>query len=156
MLGLDLDDVAHDLALLHTRLPDWSAGVNAPGNSEMLDLVKDWGEEDFGALTLYPLEGKQLAFPFDYNPIYLIVRTDLLEEKGLDLPETWDELAEAAKALNDPGKGISGLALPMASGGVGNSFGMYVFYTGGARYLDDEGNVILDSPEMKPKVIESF
>lgn len=47
-------------------------------------------------------DGELYAVPLLGNIQLLFYRTDLLEEQGLSVPRTWDELQEVAEALNDP------------------------------------------------------
>jgi multiple sugar transport system substrate-binding protein len=46
--------------------------------------------------------GKLMAMPVNPNIPLLFYRTDLYEQKGLKVPETWDELYANAKALHNP------------------------------------------------------
>lgn len=62
------------------------------------------------------------------------------------MPKTWDELLEYAKKCTDPpdvyGTGIAGVKNLMISEIA------YIFFTNvGAKFFDEEGNVIFNSPE---------
>ena len=55
----------------------------------------------FGAgVGFFTFDGKIYAFPSEGDTAWLWYRSDLLEAKGIEVPETWDEYLEAAKALN--------------------------------------------------------
>jgi len=54
------------------------------------------------AINSFVMDGKTYAFPSEGDTAWLFYRTDLLEAKGLKVPETWDEFLTAAKALNNP------------------------------------------------------
>lgn len=43
------------------------------------------------------------AVPVDLGPVGMLYRADLLEEHGIEVPTTWDELASSAQALKDAG-----------------------------------------------------
>ena len=48
------------------------------------------------------IDGKNYYYPF-YNSVSIMYyRADKLAEAGLDIPETWEEVFEAAKAISDP------------------------------------------------------
>ncbi len=54
------------------------------------------------AINSFVFNGKTYAFPSEGDTAWLFYRKDLLEAKGLKVPETWDEFLAAAKALNNP------------------------------------------------------
>ncbi|MBP2435893.1 ABC transporter substrate-binding protein [Microbacterium amylolyticum] len=43
------------------------------------------------------------AIPVDGGPMGMIYRADIFDEYGIEVPETWDEFADAAQALKDAG-----------------------------------------------------
>ncbi|MFC0680609.1 ABC transporter substrate-binding protein [Lysobacter korlensis] len=43
------------------------------------------------------------AVPVDLGPVGMLYRADILEEFDIEVPTTWDELADAAKELKDAG-----------------------------------------------------
>lgn len=45
-------------------------------------------------------EGKKYVFPTSYIGTALYMRADLLKEKGLKAPKTWEEFVEVGKAIN--------------------------------------------------------
>jgi len=57
-----------------------------------------------GALKAMSYEDQVLAMLYDFDVYALYYRADLFEEKGLDVPTTWDELLEVGKALGADGK----------------------------------------------------
>ena len=48
-----------------------------------------------------------MAMPVNPNIPLLFYRKDLYEQKGLKVPETWDEFYANAKALHNPPRGAS-------------------------------------------------
>ena len=48
------------------------------------------------------IDGPRVVFPDFLHVDSLVPRKDLLEAKGLKVPETWDEYLAAAQALNNP------------------------------------------------------
>ncbi len=54
------------------------------------------------AIDTFKFDGKVYAFPSEGDTAWMWYRKDLLEAKGIAVPQTWDEYLAAAKALNDP------------------------------------------------------
>ena len=107
-----------------------------------------WDDEkgSFNAET-----GKLMGVPINPNIQMLYYRADLYEEKGLEVPETWDELLANAKALHDP-PGIFGIVQRggRATSAVSYNFMPYLWSHGGSIFADmDRGDytVTLNSPE---------
>ncbi|PON18380.1 hypothetical protein C2W62_08270 [Candidatus Entotheonella serta] len=95
-------------------------------------------------------------FPYDYNFNYLIYRTDWFKEKQLSVPNNWDEFLKVCAALNDPGNKRYAYTMPVASGGHTNWGNTGWLWAAGVKIYDDEWDVILDSPEIKPKAIQTL
>ena len=47
------------------------------------------------------IDGKLIYMPWQNNTTAMVYRKDLFEEKGLEVPKTWDEYLEVAKALTE-------------------------------------------------------
>lgn len=45
-------------------------------------------------------DGQIYSYPWDSGPMAMLYREDLFEEHGIDVPETWDEFAQAARDIN--------------------------------------------------------
>lgn len=97
-------------------------------------------------------EGKLFALPFYGESSFLMYRKDLLEQKGLKMPDqpTYDDLAKFADALTDKAGGVYGIALRGQPGWgenmatvdtMANSFG--------ATWFDMNWQPTLDTPEWK-------
>lgn len=54
------------------------------------------------AIDTFKFDGKVYAFPSEGDTAWMWYRKDLLEAKGIAVPQTWDEYLAAAKALNNP------------------------------------------------------
>src|ERR687889_543963 len=72
----------------------------------------DVGGGDSGIPFNMDAQGQALDISdlFDQRAIYY--RKDLLEQAGIEVPTTWDELKAAAEALNDPANDRVGIAVP--------------------------------------------
>ncbi len=115
------------------------------------------GEEDFyDGQLLFPIEDQVWWVPFDYNIAFGFIRQDWLDEAGLEIPTTWEEMLEVAQAFSERSGDEYGLLMPLKADGATNWVTSQVLWANEVRIFDDEWNVILDSDEMLPKVVESL
>ncbi len=79
----------------------------------------------------------------------MYIRADKWEEKGLDLPTTWDELYETAKIVNDPENDFYALGYPMGASGGGDAESMCrsIILSFGGVPIDENGDVTINSAE---------
>ena len=95
------------------------------------------------------------AVPFYGESSFLMYRKDLLQQAGVTLSEqpTWDEVAAAARKVNDPAKGISGICL-RGLPGWGEQLAVVdtIVNTFGGRWYDPQWNAQLTSPQFKSAV----
>ncbi len=97
----------------------------------------------FGAgVDFFTFDGKVYAYPSEGDTAWLWYRSDLLEEKGIKVPETWDEYLEAAKALT--GDGIYGAVIGAKPDEAMWDFMYYLFGMGGG-ILDENNKVIFNN-----------
>jgi len=95
------------------------------------------------------IEGKQWAIPYEFQSEAIYYRKDLLREAGVSVPDTWQEVREVAKKVNDPSKGIYGAGVGLSK----NCFdGEIVFrsilWGFGAKLMEKDGKTIaINSPE---------
>lgn len=54
------------------------------------------------AINTFVFGGKTYAFPSEGDTAWMWYRKDLLDAKGIKVPQTWDEYLAAAKVLNNP------------------------------------------------------
>ena len=120
----------------------------------LTDIIQEVGEADFGPRALTKYQNEYWMYPYDYNFNYLLYRKDWFEEKGLKVPNDWAEFLEVCKALNEPDKKRYAYTFPVASGGHTNWGNTAWLWAAGVKIYDDEWNVVLDSDEIKPKVID--
>jgi multiple sugar transport system substrate-binding protein len=132
----------------------FGATFNAQGALEPVDdLVKEMGGESAFAPSAKPFvemckkDGSFIDLPYVHNSVVLWYRKDLLQKAGLPVPQTWDELLAAAKALTQ--NGVYGILMTSSKSYVT----MHTFYSlmlsNGADIVDRETGqkVIFDSPE---------
>ena len=63
------------------------------------ELIERIGEDDFIPGSRVQIDGHDYGFPYAGCSMQMFIRTDLLEEAGLEIPTTWSELLATAKAL---------------------------------------------------------
>jgi multiple sugar transport system substrate-binding protein len=95
--------------------------------------------------------GQLLTVPINPFIPLLHYRSDLYEEKGLSVPETWDQLLANAKALNDP-PAMYGIVQRGARGAFDVTYDMlpYIWSHGGGIFRDQKGGdftITINSPE---------
>ena len=94
-------------------------------------------------------KGHVYGIGYSTTPYVFAYRIDLLEEAGLSVPTTWEELAETARALtqkNEKGEiTFSGFCFPSAGGNL-VELDVFVFGNGGT-YMDSDSNPTLTGDE---------
>jgi multiple sugar transport system substrate-binding protein len=88
------------------------------------------------------LEPHLYGLPVVGNVILYAIRDDVLEEQGLEIPETWDDALAIAEAVYDPDAPFYGWTARQAGGNVDS---IPILWSLGGDILDDNFNVILDN-----------
>lgn len=94
-----------------------------------------------GTVNSCTIDGKLYGIPFGVNCLALYYNEDMLEAAGADVPESWDELLETAKALTTDG--VSGLAFCSVQNEEGTfNFLPWLWSTGATSYdIDNENGI---------------
>ena len=94
-----------------------------------------------GPVNSCTLDGKLYGVPFGSNDLVLFYNEDMLKEAGCDVPTTWDELLEVAKATTtDSVFGFAHCALQNEEGTF--NFLPWVWSTGATSYeINSEGGI---------------
>lgn len=160
---------------LFTKLTTLATGEDLPDvfsmTPEFTDTAVDMGmvadlEEVFGEEYLdgfipniredASVDGKMAMIPWNSSPVSLVYRGDWFDEEGLDVPETWDDLIEAAQKLTKDTDGDGnidqwGIGLVGTNNSSGASRFITILRTFGAEEIrqDESGNWVtdLDTPE---------
>ena len=125
-------------------LADLSGFMKDP-NLTGSDLV----ESDFSAAGLQYAKtekGEMRSLPWSVDYFILYYNKELFEKKGIALPKTMDEMAQAAEALTDAKAGTFGFVgrgLRNANMALWGNF----FLNYGGEFLDAKGNILTDGPE---------
>lgn len=145
--------------------PDFAYQSNI-SNSQMhlLNLVEDVTDVVDEAVSRYgeimrgtnaqrngQFDGVWKAVPFLANTTGYFVRSDKLEELGLDPATdlvTWDQRRDAALEMSDPDNEFWGWGLTPNQSGDGYGYVMLLINSFGGSYTDESGLVVsFDSPE---------
>jgi multiple sugar transport system substrate-binding protein len=119
---------------------------------DVSDLYAEISQEGGGFFSdreaLVTFKGKQYGIPFHNEPQMMYYRTDIFGEAGFECPiMDADEFVEACVAVTDASARIWGFGNTFAEVPDGNTgFRMWVNAFGG-RIQDEEGNIIINSPE---------
>jgi sorbitol/mannitol transport system substrate-binding protein len=99
--------------------------------------------------------GKLYALPFYGESSMLMYRKDLMDEKGLKMPDqpTYADIKKFADALTDKAKGIYGITLRGKPGwGENMAYVGTLLNTFGATWFDMEWKPTIDTPEWKKAI----
>ena len=125
---------------MSTALPAQVAEmINVDALAPINDLIDDIGRDKFAetAIAEGTMDGNNYSVPLYRHAHVMWIRKDLLEQNGLEVPETWDELYEAAKTLTKDG--VYGLSFPCGTNDFQATFFLdfYVRSGGGSLLTDD-------------------
>jgi multiple sugar transport system substrate-binding protein len=122
------------------RLPDLvDAGTLAPAEGKITN------PDDFypSLREAFTFDGTFYCPPKDFSTLGLVYDQDVLEEAGLGVPTTWEELAAAAEALT------TGEQAGLAMGVEYPRWGVFLFQNGTALTDDEVTEMTIDTPEAR-------
>src|SRR6516164_1780228 len=124
---------------------------------EMANIPADYDIDDvFKSLRdVLSYDGKLYGLPFYGESSMLMYRKDLLEAKGLTMPEQpkYEDIKKIADAVTDKGKGVYGITLRGKPGwGENMAFLSTLINTFGGVWFDMKWNPMLDSSEWKKAI----
>ena len=136
------------------NLPDMSTAlpahvaemIDADAIIPLNDLIDQVGRDRFYEAPLREMTvgSDTYAVPLYSHAQVMWIRKDLLEHNALAVPETWDELYEAAKALT--GNGVYGCCVPMGIGDrMATRFLNFYVRSGGGTLLTEDKKADLTS-----------
>lgn len=142
----DLPDVM--LLTLEYAVAWASAGILDSGASQA--IVNDLGQHNFapGAIEMADYEGETAAVPMTGWSQLFFYRQDQFDEHGLDAPTDYDAVLSAIDALHDSPNNYGFTAPTDPSQNFFNQVFEFVALANGVDLIDDDGNVVIDSPEM--------
>lgn len=148
-LALTSGEGVPDLADIELgKFPNFTKGT--PALEDLSSYAEPYKKDLVQArLDLYSKEGKTYGFDFHVGTTLAFYNTELLEDAGIDYTtiKTWDDFKEAGVAYKEATGKEFGTADTSAQWQANLLLGQL-----GGDYLDDAGNVTVDSPE----VVEAF
>lgn len=122
------------------------------------DIIESIGgvEDFYDGHILLPIAGETYWIPFDYNLAFGIIRTDWLEEVGMDIPTTQEELLAVAEAFDGLHDGASGIMMPLRADDSSNWITSQVLWANNVEIFDDQWNVVVDEGDMGARTTEAL
>lgn len=121
---------------------------------DISDLHEEWAQDGTfddmpeWAYEKWDYNGKKVGITWQFDQRAIFYRKDLLEEAGIDVPTTWDELLAAVKELHGSQPDLVGIAFPGKQGTYDtDQFYMTLVLQAGGGLSDEEGNPTFDTPE---------
>lgn len=123
---------------------------------QLADVSDVMGEFEFtdAAMQMSMIGESPYMIPQAFTAPGMHVRKDKWEEKGLEMPTTWEEIKEQAAKVNDPENGFYALGFAMGASGGGDAEGFVrtVILDWGGQTVNEKGEVVVNSPE----TVEAF
>lgn len=118
---------------------------------DLAPVIDALGRADFqeAALKVWQYGGIQMAIPYGSQWPVLWYRKDLLAEKALKAPTTWDEYRAVAEKLTDPTKGVYGAVFSAGRTWNTHLMALIHIWSAGGFLFDEKLNVVFDSPETR-------
>ena len=115
------------------------------------DLIDEVGRDRFYENALREMtaeDGKCYGAPLYLNTEAMWYRKDLLEKYNLEVPETWEEMYEAAKIITEGENGaVYGAAMPMGTNDMLATRWLHLYVrSAGETLITEDGKANLTSP----------
>lgn len=113
------------------------------------DVIDNIGRDRFHEASLDEgtVDGNNYSLPIYSHAMVMWYRKDLLDEVNMDVPETWDELYEAAVKITE-NTDTYGLSVPMGSNDMlATRFLNFYVRSAGETLITEDGKANLTSPE---------
>jgi sorbitol/mannitol transport system substrate-binding protein len=147
-----------DLSMIGTyEVPLWAKNGWIVNLAPYVQKTPSYQPDDLvpGVAKALSYNGSLYAVPFYAESSFLMYRKDMLQAAGVTLSQTptWDEVAAAAKKVNNPSKGISGICL-RGLPGWGEQLAPLdtIVNTFGGKWFDTNWNAQLTQPKFKEAV----
>ena len=114
------------------------------------DLVN---KHKWGKRILFPINGQQYWYMYDYNLCWLFYRRDLYETNKLEQPKTWAQLLENSRKLSgtEGGNQRFGMATPIGSNDATNWMSIGYMWAEGVTFFDDQWKNTFATPENRKR-----
>jgi multiple sugar transport system substrate-binding protein len=118
--------------------------------TEQAEGDSDWDWSDFqtGPASLTTYDDAVVGVPIITERTVLYYRKDLLEEAGLEVPTTLEDLDAAAAAIHELHPEVAGYIGRTGKSAAVTQFSAFLFSSGG-QWIDDDGASAIDSDEAR-------
>src|SRR5438093_10068354 len=147
-----------DLSMIGTyEVPLWAKNGWIQNLASDVQKTSSYQPDDLipGVAKALSYNGSLYAVPFYGESSFLMYRKDMLQQAGVTLSQspTWDEVANAARKVNNPSKGVAGICL-RGLPGWGEQLAPLdtVVNTFGGRWFDEQWNAQLNTQQWKDAV----
>lgn len=141
----DMSAIAGGRVALH-----YPAGIFADVSDFYAQLSDELGGFFRAAEQTATIDGKQWVIPASCDTSLMYYRKDILDEKGVAIPKTWQEYTDNLKAAQTPPDMYgSGIALNKASGDGNGTLTMMMYSFGASLVAEDGVTITADSQEMR-------
>jgi multiple sugar transport system substrate-binding protein len=131
--------------------------MDAQGQAlDISDLYKQWESDGTfadmpkWAYQKWDYNGKKVGITWQFDQRAIFYRKDLLQQAGIPVPKTWDDLLAAVKRLHDPANGMVGIAFPGKQGTYDtDQFYMTLVLQAGGGLSDKNGKPTFDTPQQR-------
>lgn len=126
--------VQKGLLALDDYIAEWD------GSQYLLDLAQE-------SIRMMDPNGKTYGMAFSQTLPAVWYNTKMFEEAGMEIPDDWMSIFDAAYKLTDKSKGQYGFALRGGAGSSQQLEQMLYMYSGIATSFDENGNATINAPE---------
>ncbi|WP_194421939.1 ABC transporter substrate-binding protein [Microbacterium abyssi] len=121
--------------------------------SDLTELVEsdeefDWGDFQEGPAALTTYEDEVVGVPIITERTVLYYRKDLLEQAGLEVPTTLEELESAAAAIHEQNPDVAGYIGRTGKSAAVTQFSAFLFSSGG-DFIGEDGTSVIGSDEAR-------
>lgn len=121
--------------------------MNCNGTGKVLSSI---GKDNFfpGALSKLRLtNGRYCGLPYNGWVQGIWYRRDWFEEKGLEPPNSWDNILKAARVFHSPEKGRYGILIGTRKDAYAEQVFTHLALSAGVKEFSQDGDVCFNSPE---------
>ncbi len=120
--------------------------------NDVAKKIEQTGEGIYSFISPVSLVGDTwIAIPIHFDPVFNLVRVDVLKKLGLEVPDTWADVLRIAPKLKEAGYPV---AYPLGHAlGDGHSFANSLLWSFGGRVVDENMNIVIDSDETRMALV---
>jgi multiple sugar transport system substrate-binding protein len=132
----------------------FAAHVLTLANEGQLTPITDLvNKHKWGKRILFPVNGQQYWYMYDYNLCWLFYRKDLYEAQKLEVPKTWAALLENCRktSSSEGGNQRFGMATPIGSNDATSWMSIGYMWAEGVSLFDDNWSLTFASDANKKR-----